>query len=417
MIVLFNFNTYLGGGETLLVRFSDYMYIHNIPFHAYCMRDSFIAQQMEKNGIPQSFYTCIENNCNYPYLSRAERNILLEEIEKDLPASKDYHYLSFCLRDLYILVDLNKKHQGSISHLVLHNQDYLYLGRTLLDGLKEKIFGTRTFNNKKNLEFNHTIINLVNDKRGLIPMSWIIVQLWKKEAGVDIPEDMIVSLPSFSKKEDVKLKTDNNKKIIFIGRLVDFKFASLFAMFNYIKCHPEYQLTVVGDGDKVRALNYIQEHNIPADNVTFRGEVSYSELPNVISEHSIGYAAGTSIIECAQQGIPVIMALQNNANKPFQNDICGGLFYKTTKGNLGEDLCIYQESEIKTTIDGAVAEIENDYHLAAQRCYEYVMNEYSNDANFEEYIKRIKASGIIDTSNIDVPYAGIIRKWLFARIG
>ena len=417
MIVLFNFNTYLGGGETLLVRFSDYMYKHGIPFHAYCMRDSFIAQQMEKNGIPQSFYTCIENNCNYPYLSRAERNILLEEIEKDLPASKDYHYLTFCLRDLYILVDLNKKHQGSISHLVLHNQDYLYLGRTLLDGLKGKFFGNRTFNNKKNLEFNHTIINLVNDKRGLIPMSWIIVQLWKKEAGVDIPEDMIVSLPSFSKKEDVILKTDNNKKIIFIGRLVDFKFASLFAMFNYIKRNPEYHLTVVGDGDRERAEKYIQENNIPAANIHFVGQVAYSELPEVISEHSIGYAAGTSIIECVQQGIPVIMALQNNADKPFQKDICGGVFYKTTKGNLGEDLCIYQEHDIKTTIDDAISEIEEDYQLVAKKCYKYVMNEYSNDTNFEEYIKKIERTGIIDTSGLKVPFAGSLRKLLFSKIG
>lgn len=416
MIVLFNFNTYLGGGETLLVRFSDFLYKKGIPFHAYCMRDSFISQQMEKNGIPLSFYTCIENNCNYPYLNRTERNLLLGEIEKGLPASRDYHYLTFCLRDLYILIDFNKKHQGSISHLVLHNQDYLYLGRTLLDGLKGKVFGTRTFNNKKYLKFNDSIIKLVNDKRGLIPMSWIIVQLWSKEAGVDIPEGMIVSLPSFSKKESFAIKKENNKKIIFIGRLVDFKFASLFAMFNYIKRNPEYHLTVVGNGDKERADKYIKDHNIPVGNIHFRGEVSYSELPNVISEHSIGYAAGTSIIECAQQGIPVIMALQNNANKPFQKDICGGLFYKTSKGNLGEDLCIYKESDIETTIDEAIAEIENDYPLAARRCYEYVMNEYSNDTNFEEYIKRIKSTDVIDTTELEVPFAGRMRKLLFSKM-
>ena len=248
-------------------------------------------------------------------------------------------------------------------------------------------------------------------------MSWIIVRLWKKEVGVVIPEDMIVSLPSFSKKDDVSLKEKNNKKIIFIGRLVDFKFASLFAMFNYIKRNPEYHLTVVGNGDRERAERYILENHIPSDNIHFIGQVSYSELPGVISEHSIGYAAGTSIIECAQQGIPVIMALQNNANKPFLKDICGGLFYKTTKGNLGEDLCIYHENDINTTIDDAIAEIELDYHLAAKRCYEYVMNEYSNDTNFAEYIKRIDAAKTIDTSKINVPSTGRLRRLLFSKLG
>lgn len=415
MIVLFNFNSYLGGGETLLVRFSSFLYRRGIEYHSFCREGSFIASQLKKEGIPEKYYTCIHSNTDYPYLSQKGRKNLLTEIENCLPKDESYHYLSFCLRELYMLMDLNKRHQGSISHLVLHNQDYLYLGRTLSDGLIGKLTGKRQFNNKRNLDFNKFVIELINSKRGLIPMSWIISQLWKKEIGVHIPEEMIVSLPSFSEKEGVKIKTDNNKKIIFIGRLVDFKFASLFAMFNYIKRNPSYHLTIVGNGDKERALNYIKEKDIPIENIHFRGEVTYSELPKVIAEHSIGYAAGTSIIECAQQGIPVIMALQNNANKPFERDICGGLFYNTSKGNLGEDMCIYRENEIKTTIDDAVKDIEVNYKLAASKCYEYVKKEYSNDNNFEQYLLRIQSSGLVDTSYIEVPTANFIRKYLFSR--
>ena len=256
---------------------------------------------------------------------------------------------------------------------------------------------------------------MVNANRGLIPMSWIITKLWKQEIGVEIPEDMIVSLPSISQKKDISLKTENNKKIIFIGRLVDFKFASLFAMFNFIKRNPAYHLTIVGNGDKARALAYMQEHQIPSENVHFRGEVAYSDLPEVIAEHSIGYAAGTSIIECVQQGIPVIMALQYNANKPFKRDICGGLFYKTSKGNLGEDMCIFDEDSITTTIDDAISEIEANYSIAADRCYKYTLNEYSNDQNFSEYIKRIESSEQADTTSVCVPSVGALRRYLFFR--
>jgi len=415
MVILFNFNTYLGGGETLLVRFSSYLHKTGIPFHAYCMKDSFIAKQMEVEGVPANKYTCISKCTDYPYLTTQERELLLDDITSTLPQADKYQYLSFCLRELYMLMDLNKRCPGSISHLILHNQDYLYLGRTLTDGLMNILTGKRQFNNKKNLDFNRSIIELINSKRGLIPMSWIISQLWKKEIGLDIPEDMIVSLPSFSVIEGISPKKENNKKIIFIGRLVDFKFASLFAMFNYIKRNPSYHLTVVGKGDKERALNYIYENGIPSDNIHFVGEVSYSVLPKIIAEHSIGYAAGTSIIECAQQGIPVIMALQYNANKPFKRDICGGLFYKTSKGNLGEDLCIFSEDSIEMTIDDTIKEIETDYALAAKRCYEYVQNEYSNEKNFEEYLSRINACESVDTSSIKVPVANAIRRYLFFK--
>lgn len=415
MVVLFNFNTYLGGGETLLVRFSSYLHKQGVSFHTYCMKDSFIAKQMNMEGVPSNQYTCIRSCTDYAYLTVQERKQLLDEIVSALPQAENYQYLSFCLRDLYMLMDLNKRCPGSISHLILHNQDYLYLGRTLTDGLMSILTGKRQFNNKKNLDFNRSIIELINSRRGLIPMSWIISQLWKKEIGLDIPEDMIVSLPSFSVKEGISSKKENNKKIIFIGRLVDFKFASLFAMFNYIKRNPTYHLTVVGNGDKERALNYINENGIPLENIHFIGEVAYAELPKIMSEHSIGYAAGTSIIECAQQGIPVIMALQYNANKPFKRDICGGLFCKTTKGNLGEDMCIFSEDSIEMTIDDTIKEIENDYALAAKRCYEYVQNEYSNEKNFEEYLSRINACQFVDTSSIKVPVANAIRRYLFFK--
>ena len=413
MIILFNFNTYLGGGETLLVRFSSYLQKRGIPFHSYCMKNSFIAKQMEVEGVPANKYTCINNCTDYPYLTNQKRELLLDEITSTLPQVDKYQYLSFCLRDMYMLMDLNKRRPGSISHLILHNQDYLYLGRTLTDGLMSKLTGKRQFNNKKNLDFNRLILELVNSRKGLIPMSWIISQLWEKEIGLAIPDEMIVSLPSFSVKEGITPKKENNKKIIFIGRLVDFKFASLFAMFNYIKRNPSYHLTVVGNGDKERALNYIHENRIPLANINFVGEVSYLELPKIISEHSIGYAAGTSIIECAQQGIPVIMALQNNANRPFKRDICGGLFYNTTKGNLGEDMCIYPEDSIKTTIDDAIKEIEDDYPLSASRCYNYVGKEYSNDNNFEEYLNHINETLPVDTSKIKVPIANALRRYLF----
>lgn len=413
MFVLLNYNLYLGGGETLFVRFANYLYRCKIPFHAYCRKGSFISKQLCKDGVPKSYYSCISSKIDYPYLSKSERELLLSEIERELPESETYRYVSFCLRELYLLVDLNKRHHGSISHLILHNQDYLYLGRTVLDVLLGKLMRRKMFHNNRNLKFNRQILQLVNQHQGIIPMSLIITQLWRTTLGLEIPEDMIVPLPAFDASKHVLVKAENNKKLIWIGRLVNFKFASLFAMLNYIKRNPSYYLTIVGDGDKKRVQTYIERNLIPVDNVCFAGEVSYSDLSRIISEHAIGYASGTSIIECVQQGMPVIMALQYNVNKPFKRDICGGLFYHTTKGNLGEDLCICSENDITTTIDDAIQEIERDYSLAASRCYEYAQKEYSNELNFAGYIQKIVSTRQIDTKDMVVPLSPRIRRCLF----
>ncbi len=418
MIILLNFNTYLGGGETLFVRFIKYLESNGIQYLAICKKESFIFKELANTGIPSSKYIGIVNNCDYYYLNNRNRKKLIDCIFSSITklGKNRIMLVSFCLRDLYTIVDLSKHIENcSITHLILHSQDYLYTCQTLLDKILYNIFGFRFFNNRKNKEFNKRILSEVNNNNGLVPMAYLGVQLWKKELGINIPIETIVPLPSFDKNQLVRNKViKNNKSIIWIGRLVDFKLPSLFVMLDYINEHDDYSFTIIGGGDRNKIDNYIKKNKIDTSRINFLGTLDYSKLDDEIKKHSIGYASGTSIIEIVKNGLPVIMALYNYKHKNFKKQICGGLFATTSKGNIGEDLMLLEEDEIKTTIADTIFEIERDYNDAAIRCYEYTLAEYEINTNFEKYLDHIYRTKLILNKQISIHKPSIIRRIIYS---
>lgn len=413
MIVFFKFESYLGGGETLVTRFSQYLHNNRIPFFVFCKKDSYIHKGLLEVGLGSDHFCAVEEEGNYYYLTNSERLKLLHKFVDALPKADEFKFVTSSMRDLYMISDLCKVVPGSVTHLILHNQDHRYVCRSLWGIVKEMMGARREFNNEKPMRCNYQILNRLNQNRSLISMSYIITELWKDDLGIIIPEDRIVSLPAF--RGSTPNYGSNDKTILWIGRLVDFKFASLFSLLNFIRDNESYHLTIVGDGDRQFFMDYVNKNGIPMDRITMAGEVPYNDLPGVIAKHAIGYAAGTSIIEIAQQGKPVIMALQSNKTRKFKNDICGGLFYNTSKGNLGEDLCINREEDITTTVAEAIKEIEQNYQLASRKCFEYVNQEYNQDKNFDEYLRIIERAPRFESKDIQVPFSGYLRRFLFRK--
>lgn len=415
MIVLVNLNSYLGGGETLFVRFALYLQSHDIDYLVVCTSDSFIYKELRRNNIPCERLVGIKSSVDYYYLSFSDRKNLIDEITSRIPDETQVKFLTFCMRDLYTIADLNRKYNGPISHLILHNQDYLYVCQTLLDKVMYKLKGIRQFSDRKTKSFNKELFSFVNNHKGLISMSWIITQMWKREVGITMPESSIVPDACIDKKTtEVTFRAESDKTILWIGRLVDFKLSSLYVILNFIKRRSDYQLSIVGDGNKALVEKYIRDNNISESNINFIGQVKYEDLKSVILNHSIGYASGSSIIEMTKYGLPVVMALQDNKHTPFTRDICGGLFCNTSKGNFAEDLCIYSQDDIPTIIDKAFEEIENDYLGCAKRCHEYTLAEYDEATNFAQYLKLIEASEPF-TDRVSIPRASFIRTFLFNK--
>ena len=419
-IVLVNFNSYLGGGETLLVRFASFLQEKGADFSIFCLKDSYIREDLKKRGVNDSRILALDADPNFYYLNNDGRKEFISKMISHVQDNdKLYRFVTFCMRDLYSVVSRSPKvSKIAITHLILHVEDDLYVGQSLINKFEYKFFGNRKFSSNETIDFNRNLMKLVNSKKGLISMSDVICKVWNRNFGIKITDSKIVPLPSFKDDANVEFKAENSKKIIWIGRIVDFKIPSLIEMIKYVSKSKDYSLTVVGAGDKDKIDSYIKKNNVDVSKINFIGQVSYGDLANIIKEHSIGYAMGTSLVELAKFKIPVIVALASFDHKLLTREICGGLFYNKYKGCDGTDLMIASQDEIKWTIDGTINEIEKDYLGASKHCHEYAKRDFSEEENFSSYLNIIKNTEVLEeeSKKIEVPSSPKLRSILFNYI-
>ena len=416
VIVLVNFNKYLGGGETLMVRFCEYLRVNNQNFIVICSKESFIKSELISIEINPNFIREVSLDHNFFYLNQTNRREFVKDLKNKIGNHSKVRFVTFQMRDLYTVFNLsNEFKKCSITHLILHPQDNFYLGQTIINKIYYKIFNQRIFSNSKILKFNQKLLHNLNNKKSLISMSEIINLFWEKTFQIKIPKNRIVPLPSFKViNRDIEDKCIRNNKIIWIGRLVDFKIPSILAMINFISNQTNYEFSIVGDGDIKKIQDYIDRYKLDTKRIHFLGKVPYDKLGEVIKKHSIGYGMGTSLIELAKYKIPVIVALASLDHKLFKNQICGGLFFNKSKGYDGTDLILKSPESIGTFIGPTIKEIELDYDQISKRCWDFAKNEFSENENFSKYVEIIQNSSELNSldKKTQIPSVGFLRSLL-----
>jgi glycosyltransferase involved in cell wall biosynthesis len=415
MIVLYNTNKYLGGGETLLVRFAEHLEDVGADFIVVCARGSYIERSIKKN------VECValDSDTNHYYLSKFGKHRLLGELGDALSAFEQVRFVTFCMRDLHTAFALSQKRLGVfLSHLVLHIQDDLYVGQTLADKLKYKFTGARKFNHRNNIGFNRYLLKNINDNNGLICMAEVISKCWAGEFGIEIPRERIVPLPSFTEKTQTFYRRENDRSIIWIGRLVDFKIPAVVAMVRFLSHNQDYSLTIVGSGDCDRIQKAMAVHGVDPSRIRFIGELGYDSIGAEIEKHAIGYAMGTSLVELAMYKIPVVVALASYDHREYNEPICGGLFYDQPLGCDGSELALGPEATNVTTLQKAFAAIEADYEGTAVNCYTYAKDNFSAGINFQRYLEIINSTRGSSSPNVDMPYPVCtpVRRLLFKAL-
>lgn len=414
MIALFNFNSYLGGGETLLVRWASYMENNGIDYRLFFRKDSFIEKELKNRMIPNEKLCPIKNNPDYYYIDDNDRSHLLSEINAYLNNMHSVNLVSFCTRELYTLVDYCKQNKkATLSHMILHNQDNLYLCQSLFDKFKMRLGFSRGFSRKAMISFNTNLYNYISDNSVVISQSELQAALLRDRFGINIKKERIVALPVCDFSKIKRFKPINNHKVIWIGRICDTKIPSLCAMIKVINRLTDYSLTIVGDGDMDIIYKYIDDNCIDKSKITFVGEVQYERLGDIIKGHSIGYAIGTSIMEIGKYGIPTIMALYSPSCSFFEKEICGGLYSNVSLGNIGDNLFFPEFGEQEFDIETVLHNIDNNYEKASNDCYNYIKDSCDLNTNLSKYIDLIEKSNIINTSHIKIPKASIIRKFIY----
>lgn len=413
MLALFNFNTYLGGGETLFVRMAEFFQKKGVPVLLFFHKESYIERDLERLGITQQYCCPIDGDINYYYLKIRDRIALIDKLLSYFDVSESYDLLSFCARDLFMVSDLSKqlKHV-KVSHLVLHPQDHLYACQSIINKLLEEYGGARRFGRKDMIANNVSLFNEVAAKGALIPMTEVSARVWREKYYINIESEDVVPLPT-SEFPDYNFHPINNKKILWIGRIVNFKIPALLVVLNFLKRHSDYSLTIIGYGAEKLIHDYMKDHGIQDGQVIFMGKVAYAQLGEVIKKHSIGYAMGTSIIEIARYGIPVIMALSNLSFNYFRRDICGDVFYHASKGDVGTAYNISGKEEDFPIIDEVIQRIEENYEAEAMATYQYVRENYSLTQGINHYLSLIKDKGKGGCIQHHIPSSGVIRRALF----
>lgn len=409
MIALVNFNSYLGGGETLFVRMADYLVRKGEQIKLFYPEKSYLATDIERLDIAKEHLCPCNIPTDYYYLGSEKKKDLISFITSNINSCSEVKLVSFCFRDLYTLVDVAKHIPGAIvSHLILHDEDNLYLCQTLINKLEYRFFKRKRFSNNKTLKFNNLLFQTLN-KAGALIGEKETTKIVMSRYGIDLVDSAIVP-PPMCEFEDVIPKVEEGKKILWIGRFVDFKLPAIASMLSFISDHQDYSLTLIGDGDMEYINNYAKERNLNLSNVHFLGSQPYNKIDSIIKEHSIGYACGTSIVEIGKHGLPVITALFSPDHKLYSRAICGGLYNNKYKGNEGNNLLVGETEEQQPLIETVLQEIEQDFDGARMKSYNCMKSDFNLSTNMQEYLRIIKSAKPIDFTSINIPNCGFLRK-------
>lgn len=370
---------------------------------------------MERLQIRKEHLCPIDCDINYYYLSDSERKKLIDKICRQIGVAKNVKLVSFCFRDLFTLVDVAKKiPQSTITHLILHDEDNKYVCQSLVDKLLLKVGGKRKFSNKSQLKFNNRLIQQLVDAGGIVAEKMTTKIVFGKQ-GINIAEDSIVP-PPMCDFQDEPPKAENNKKIIWLGRVVDFKLPALCAMLYFVCKHRDYSMTLIGDGDVEYLKNYVRTNNLDDNNVNYVGQVAYDKIGEVIQQHAIGYACGTSIVEIGKYGLPVITALAQPTHKLFKRPICGGLYNNKYKGNEGNNLFIGETEDEQPLIEDVVMEIESNFESASRKSYLAMKRDFDFNTNVNGYLNIINSAKPLHYNKINIPKSSWLRRFFYYKI-
>lgn len=412
MIVLVNFNSYLGGGETLFVRMAKYLFSNGEKIRLFYLNESYIANDLNRISISDETLCPYSMDANYYYLDKNEKQNILTHFVRNLQDEKNVKLVSFCYRDLYLLVDVAKKIKDStIIHLILHDEDNLYLCQTLVNKLQYKILRKKKFSNNKLLEFNNKLFYELNAANALIgekETTKIVLHRY----GIALLDSAIVP-PPMCEFDCNPPFVDKGKRILWIGRFVDFKLPAIVSMLEFISVHQDYTFSLIGDGNMAFIKRVVKERCLNLTNVEFLGQQSYDKIGEIIKKHSIGYACGTSIVEIGKYGLPVITALFSPNHKLYSKAICGGLYSNKYKGNEGNNLLVGESEDQQPLIETVITEIENDFDGSRKKSYDSMKADFSLSKNMKNYITIINNARPLDYSKIIIPSCNFIRRIIY----
>jgi hypothetical protein len=302
MIVIFNLNEYLGGGETLALRFAEHLRARN---DEYCLLvaagDCWLAEQAATKGLNVVLWPVAQRGL--PYMRDSDRNEVAGFVGKVFGGSGSLRVFSFCFRDLYNAIYFFGSINGpdvKVAHGVYHAEDVLYLSSFALD-------------KGAYIEANRRLAKKLIDHGSMLFMNSIGCCFTLGNADPEWVERrfgrFFHAIP-INLREPIPIRQaprDGEARVICVSRFVEFKIGAVLAIMRAVAPMKSVSLTVVGHGSYKWVIDLWMLLRRPA-NIRVLTGIGPDELDRVIDAHHVGYAQGTAILEIGKRGLPVIIA-------------------------------------------------------------------------------------------------------------
>lgn len=299
MILLFNLNSYIGGGETLLIRLAQYLHTSGHSYQILTANGKcWIKEEATKLGLNCSVWPATIDSVNYQNANqRLETEVAMKAM---LGCLKEIRIFTFCMRDLHNAMYFFSRMQDVkvwFSHGIYHPEDVFYLS-------------SLSFNPKKIIEFNRGITKKLHKAKSILFVNENGLKISLNPCNEEDVQSAIFAPLPINISGEIPLRKPNEERpfrIVCISRFVSFKVAAVLAIMRYAGNRSGVELLVIGHGPwKIILDTWLKIRRI--NNIKIITEVSPDLLDSYIDTCDLGYAQGTSILEISKRGLPVLIA-------------------------------------------------------------------------------------------------------------
>lgn len=385
LILLFNLNNYIGGGETLLIRLAQHLRAKGYPYHILTSgKRCWILEEATKLGLNCDVWPVSSDSINYQ--SAAQRIATVELLNTMYGQLNELRVFTFCMRDLHnaLYVFTRLPHcKVWFSHGVYHPEDVFYLASLSLRPeqivTRNRDLAQRLHDAKSILFMNHNGLKI-----SLSPNAPCDTALVRESVFIPIPIPINDHIP---KRE---IDSSRSLRIICISRFVDFKVAAVLAIMRFAANRPGVELLVIGHGPwEILLKGWLAIRCVR--NISIITNVSPSQLDNYINTCDIGYAQGTSILEIGKRGLPVLIAPYSRIRDLFDSEFPTlGVFGEVTDSSAFGDITDLSTHKVYKIAD-CIDSIRLNYIYYQHKSTEFV-NTFSSDIVCERIFEFIMAA-------------------------
>ena len=301
------FSSGLGGTETLAIRQSRWMRRNNI-------KTAIITRAGEMNAEYRQAFDQVQflddDEVDPGSMLMDEWYRLLDRLADGLMPSGGWHFLVFGQDGVFMASELSTRLPGSACSIYL--VDDVRYGPARLEYVESM------------------------SRHGLfISMNEACLVAHRVNYGYVLKNAVVIPLPMTMGPEARAIRSSARICVVTVARLVPMKgYVEGLILAVAVAVHEEQldvELKVIGAGPLMSRLKWIAFRSGISDRVTFAGAVSYGDLPAIYRNADIFVGMGTTVLEAASHGVPVIIA--EAYTREFRTP---GLFSRQAGYELGE---------------------------------------------------------------------------------